>query len=259
MSRPSSCTPPLAWLTPGQPFPPVSQAWAHESAAPGLLCAGGDLTVASLTRAYSQGIFPWFSDPQPILWWSPDPRMLLAVSDFRLHPSLRKTLKKFKSAANCEIRVDSAFDSVIRNCASSARFGQQGTWITPQMIQAYQNFHLAGFAHSVETWVNGEMLGGLYFISMGEAVFGESMFHRATDCSKIAMAALIAMCQQFDVTHIDCQQNTRHLASLGAREVPRDKFTQQLRQDVCRPQPDWHFSPVYWNEILAHNPPARDL
>ncbi len=176
--------------------------------------------------------------------------MLLAVEEFRLHASLRKTLKKFVQSHAYEIRVDSAFERVIRNCASSARAGQHGTWIMPQMVRAYQDFHAAGFAHSVETWTNGELLGGLYFVSVGRAVFGESMFHRTTDSSKLALAALVAMCRHFGVTHIDCQQNTRHLASFGAREVARATFIQQLDQDISTAQPAWQFSPLYWNEIV---------
>jgi leucyl/phenylalanyl-tRNA--protein transferase len=180
--------------------------------------------------------------------------MLLAVDDFRLHPSLRKTIRKFARSPGCEIRVDNAFESVIKNCASSDRAGQHGTWIMPQMVRAYQDFHAAGFAHSVETWVNGELVGGLYFVSIGGAVFGESMFHRATDSSKIALAALVAMCRHFGVTQIDCQQNTRHLASFGASEVARVRFIHQLNQDISSEQPVWHFSPIYWSEIVNIGP-----
>lgn len=140
----------LTWLAPGQEFPPLEQAWDESSAAPGLLAAGGALDVDSLRRAYRGAIFPWFSQGQPILWWSPRARMVLQVGDFRVHPSLRKTLRKFRNASGCEIRIDSAFEQVINACAGSARAGQGGSWIVPQMVQAYTDLHRAGLAHSVE-------------------------------------------------------------------------------------------------------------
>lgn len=240
----------LTWLRSTQPFPPVEQAWGRGSAAPGLLCAGGELSVERLTSAYSHGIFPWFSDGQPILWWSPDPRMVLRPADFALHPSLRKTLKKFIRAEDCQIRIDSAFESVIRGCANSARAGQNGTWIVADMIAAYLAFHRAGLAHSIETWVQGELVGGLYFVAIGQAVFGESMFHRATDGSKIALAALVCLCRQFNIGHIDCQQNTAHLASLGAKEVSRRVFLDQVGTLIHQPAPDWSLACPNWNQLL---------
>ena len=240
----------LPWLEPGEPFPDVSCAWGAAEPAPGLLAAGGALDVATLTRAYASGIFPWFSDGQPILWWSPDPRMALHVDEFRLHRSLRKTLAQFRLDARCEIRVDSAFDEVISACAGSLRPGQSGTWIVPEMVAAYQAFHRAGLAHSVETWVNGKLVGGLYCVGLGRAVFGESMFTRVPDASKIALAALVCLCRQQGVTLIDCQQNTRHLASLGAREIARDLFLQHVRQTRSQPPLRWQFDPVYWNALL---------
>jgi len=242
---------PLVWLEPGQTFPDIERAWGPASDAPGLLCAGGDLSVQTLKQAYSHGIFPWFSPEQPILWWNPDPRMVLTVSDFKLHPSLKKSLKKFAQSTACEIRVDGAFEDVITACAHSPRHGANGTWIVPTMVQAYVRLHHAGLAHSVETWVDGQLVGGLYFVSIGHAVFGESMFHRTTDASKIALAALIAMCRRFDVARIDCQQNTRHLASLGAAEVSRGSFAQQTRQAIREPVFAWKFSPIYWNDLLT--------
>ncbi|WP_180127208.1 leucyl/phenylalanyl-tRNA--protein transferase [Rhodoferax sp. BLA1] len=241
----------LAWLEPDDAFPPVHHAWGHSSDAPGLLCAGGDLSVDSLVRAYRAGIFPWFSPGQPILWWSPDPRMVLNPAAFRLHTSLRKTLKKFAHSPHCEIRVDYAFETVIQACADSGRGGQSGTWIVPTMVQAYVALHRAGLAHSVETWVHGELVGGLYFVAIGRAVFGESMFHRVTDASKIALAALIALCRHAGVPQIDCQQNTRHLASFGAAETPRTTFVQAVTETLRQPAPDWRFSPLYWNGLLT--------
>jgi leucyl/phenylalanyl-tRNA--protein transferase len=243
----------LPWLEPAEPFPDVTRAWGPSDPAPGLLAAGGALDVATLTRAYRHGIFPWFSDGQPILWWSPDPRMVLHVDEFKLHRSLRKTVTQFRLNALCEIRIDSAFDDVIRACAGSPRPGQSGTWIVPEMVSAYQAFHRAGWAHSVETWINGELAGGLYCVGLGNAVFGESMFTRVPDASKIALAALVALCRQHGVRLIDCQQNTRHLASLGAREIERAAFVTHVAQAAPQPGPVWHFEPVYWLQLL---PPA---
>ncbi len=175
--------------------------------------------------------------------------MVLASTDFRLHPSLRKTMKKFIRSADCEVRVDTAFEAVIQSCASVRRHGQDGTWIVPEMIEAYTQFHQAGFAHSVEIWIRNELVGGLYFIAMGQAVFGESMFHRTTDASKIALVALVCLCRQFNVGQIDCQQNTRHLALLGAKEVRRKDFLQNVDNSIAQPAPEWHFSSRFWNQI----------
>lgn len=240
----------LPWLQPGEPFPDPSQAWDERQPAPGLLAAGGALDVDTLQRAYARGIFPWYSEGQPILWWSTDPRMVLPTSEFRLHRSLRKTLARFAADPRCEIRFDNDFDTVIRACAGSERPGQSGTWILPDMVQAYREFHRAGFAHSVETWIDGELAGGLYCVVLGRAVFGESMFTRVPDASKIALAALVAWCRQAEVAMIDCQQNTRHLASLGAREIPRTEFVLQVARESRRPPAAWRFEPVYWNRLL---------
>jgi leucyl/phenylalanyl-tRNA---protein transferase len=246
----------LPWLQPGDPFPDPANAWDQRQPAPGLLAAGGALDVDSLQRAYASGIFPWFSEGQPILWWSTDPRMVLATAEFKLHRSLRKTLAKFVADPHCEIRFDSDFDAVIRACATSDRPGQSGTWIVPSMVQAYQAFHRAGFAHSVETWMDGRLMGGLYCVVIGRAVFGESMFTRVPDASKIALAALVAWCREADVPVIDCQQNTRHLASLGACEIPRAEFVQQVAVQARRSTAPWQFEPVYWNTVLPPSTPA---
>jgi leucyl/phenylalanyl-tRNA--protein transferase len=242
---------PLSWLEPGDDFPPVDQAWGPGSEAPGLLAAGGSLDVDSLCRAYANGIFPWFSAGQPILWWSTDPRMVLDVAQFRLHRSLRKTLQKFIITPGCEIRIDSTFEQVISACAGSPRPGQDGTWIVPAMVQAYVAMHRAGLAHSVETWVDGQLVGGLYCIALGRAVYGESMFARSTDASKIALAALVAFCRHQGITRIDCQQNTSHLASLGAREIPRVDFLRHVAAARQEPPPAWRFEPLYWRELMT--------
>ena len=210
----------------------------------------------SLRRAYSGGIFPWFSEGQPILWWSTDPRMVLFTDEFKLHRSLRKTLAKFAADPRCELRIDSAFSQVIRACSASERAGQAGTWIVPAMLDAYEDFHRAGFAHSVETWVDGELVGGLYCVAIGQAVFGESMFTRAADASKIALAGLVAFCRHHGIAPIDCQQNTQHLASLGACEIARADFVAQVAHNARKPAPPWQFEPLYWRELLSPKPPA---
>ena len=163
-------SPSLLWLEPDAPFPPVDQALGEDSGAPGLLAAGDQLDAARLRSAYAQGIFPWFSPGQPVLWWSPDPRMVLKVADFKLHRSLKKTLRQFLQSPGCEIRFDSAFGAVIQKCAQAPREGQNGTWIVPAMVQAYCDLHAQGLAHSVETWIDGELVAGLYCVSIGKAV-----------------------------------------------------------------------------------------
>ena len=233
--------PELPILRAQDPFPPVAQAWGAEHGAAGLLAVGKDLSLPSLQSAYAQGIFPWFGEGEPILWWSPDPRMVLPVADFKLHPSLKRRLKQFVRRPSCEIRVDHDFAAVVAACASSPRAGQAGTWIVPAMQAAYLDLHRAGLAHSIEAWVDGQLAGGLYCSAMGQAVFGESMFARATDASKIALAALVAFCAAQGIARIDCQQNTRHLASLGAAPLPRSLFVQQVALAVQKPAPVWQF------------------
>ncbi|MBL0919374.1 MAG: leucyl/phenylalanyl-tRNA--protein transferase [Hydrogenophaga sp.] len=248
-------TRPLPWLEPGEPFPPVEQAWGAHDPAPGLLAAGGVLDVPTLAAAYSRGIFPWYSSGQPILWWSTDPRMTLEPARFRLHRSLRKTLQKLLREERLEVRFDQDFERVIHACAQIPRDGQSGTWILPAMVQAYVRLHRAGIAHSVETWIDGELCGGLYLVNLGAMVFGESMFSRRSDASKIALAALVAYCRAQGIHLIDCQQETTHLGSLGARLMPRENFVQHLRLAVLQTTPRWEFSPVYWRELL---PPGDD-
>ena len=237
---------PLPWLQPGDPFPAPADSWGADSPMPGLLAAGAALDVAHLQAAYRQGIFPWFSQGQPILWWSTDPRMVLPVAEFRLHRSLRKTLQHFCSNTDCEVRIDHDFSAVIQACAGTPRAGQNGSWILPEMVAAYQQLHIHGLAHSVETWIDGRLAGGLYCVALGRAVFGESMFAHASDASKIALAALVALCRAQGVQLIDCQQNTAHLSSLGAREITRRAFLQHIAQAQHESAPQWHFCPQYW-------------
>ena len=241
--------PSLIWLDNEDPFPSVERAWGADTPMPGLLAAGSTVDAAHLQAAYREGIFPWFSPGQPNLWWSPDPRMVLKTANFRLHPSLRKTLRKFLRTPDCEIRIDSDFSQVIAHCAQTPRHGQNGTWIVPSIIEAYTAMHTQGLAHSVETWVNGRMVGGLYCVALGQAVYGESMFAHASDASKIALSALVALCRHHGATQIDCQQATPHLASLGAMEESRDVFRAESKRMQARPPMCWQWQPVYWDSL----------
>ena len=213
----------IPWLGSADDFPSLDNALSEPN---GLLCAGGDLTPPRLLQAYAKGIFPWYSPGEPILWWSPSPRMVLHPDEFRISHSLRKALRQ----KTYEVRLDTAFPSVIRACATMRRAGQAGTWITPEIQAAYVRLHELGYAHSVETWVNEQLVGGLYGIAIGKMFYGESMFAHVTDASKIALAHLVRYLDVRQFGLIDCQMNTAHLASLGAREIPRDTFIEQLRR-----------------------------
>ena len=246
----------LAWLPDDpqdrSPFPPASESLGPGTDTPGLLAAGGTLAPWRLEQAYRHGIFPWYGPRQPVLWWAPDPRMVLPVAQFRLHRSLRKTLRAFLAKPGCEIRFDSAFDAVIEACAETPRDGQAGTWIVPELRAAYRAWHRAGTVHSVETWVDGRLVGGLYGVGIGRMFFGESMFSHATDASKIALAALVAFCRAHGIELIDCQQATRHLASLGAREIPRPAFERHLALSLgAPPPPAWTYDPAHWAHLLT--------
>ena len=240
----------IPWLDHNSPFPPPETALGPDSGLSGLLAAGGDLSEQRLMAAYGQGIFPWFSEGQPILWWSTDPRMVLKVEAFKVHRSLKKTLVKFAQSPHCEIRIDHNFSQFIQGCAGIKRPGQAGTWIQPNMVEAYESLHQTGCAHSVETWVDGKLVGGLYCVSLGKAVFGESMFALVPDASKIALAALVAFCRQHHIAMIDCQQNTRHLASLGAHEIARAEFLQHVQVSREQKAPQWAFESIYWQHLL---------
>ncbi len=218
------------------PFPPLAQALAHPN---GLLAAGGDLSVARLLDAYKHGIFPWFGKGDPILWWSPDPRMVLFPKEFKLSHSLRKTLHK----GQFEVRTDSALEQVMRACAAP-RKGEIGTWIVEEMIAAYCELYRQGYAHSVEVWMEGELVGGLYGVAIGRMFYGESMFSRRSDASKIALAHLARQLERWNFGMIDCQMHTPHLASLGAREIPRDEFIARLQELInCGPVAHFRFDP----------------
>ena len=225
----------IPWLEVADDFPPLERALAEPS---GLLAAGADLSPARLLTAYRSGIFPWYGKDQPVLWWSPDPRMVLFPAEFRMPRSLVKRLRR----RDYEIRTDTAFEAVMRACAAP-RDGDAGTWITPDMVAAYCELHRLGHAHSVETWIDGELAGGLYGIALGRAFYGESMFTRAPDASKIALAHLVRQLTQWQFGMIDCQMNTAHLARFGAREIPRSEFSRRLTELVNYPSSaaGWRF------------------
>ena len=197
----------------------------------GLLAVGGDLSKERLLEAYRLGIFPWYSDDQPILWWSPDPRLVLDLKDFKISRSLRKTLKK----GIFQVTFDHAFEEVIRACAVVPREAQNGTWITDEMEKAYIKLHGLGYAHSVESWFSGKLAGGLYGVSLGKCFFGESMFHLKTDASKVALATLVEKLKSWEFHFIDSQMTTEHMLSLGAQELPRRIFLKRLQSALRYP------------------------
>jgi len=241
----------VPWLGPEDPFPSVERALGTNSGAPGLLAASADLLPSRLIDAYRHGIFPWYSVGQPVLWWSPDPRMILRPDEFKVSPSLKKTLKRVLRDDAWEIRVDANFADVMRACANAPRRGQHGTWITADVIDAYSTLHRIGDAHSVEAWRDGVRVGGLYGVSLGTMFFGESMFASVTDASKIALGALIAHLRRHGVALIDCQQNTAHLASLGAHEIARSAFLTHVRATVDAPRIPWRFDKHVLADLIA--------
>jgi leucyl/phenylalanyl-tRNA--protein transferase len=231
----------VPWLGSDDPFPPVERALGAASGAPGLLAATADLLPWRLVDAYRRGIFPWYSDGQPVLWWSPDPRMILVPDEFKVSPSFRKTLKRVLREPGWEVRVDDDFAGVMRACAQAPRRGQRGTWITAEIIDAYASLFRTGRAHSIETWLDGRRVGGLYGVAIGRMFFGESMHADVSDASKIALAALVAHLREHRLEMIDCQQNTSHLASLGGREIARSAFVAHVRRAVAEPPIPWRF------------------
>ncbi|MFZ2649474.1 MAG: leucyl/phenylalanyl-tRNA--protein transferase [Burkholderiaceae bacterium] len=244
----------MYWLRgPDDSLPETRHALSSDSDAPGLLAAGGELTPRRLEEAYAKGIFPWYSAGQPVLWWSPQSRMVLPVSEFKISRSFRKTLARFIRAPDCEVRIDSAFAGVIQACAAVSRQGQSGTWIVPAMVAAYRTWHDAGRVHSFETWVDGRLVGGLYGVSLGRMFFGESMFSLTPDASKIALAALVCFCREHGVPMVDCQQRTEHLSSLGARQVDRSEFEHSLAACLREsPIADWSYHPNQWRHLAGH-------
>lgn len=229
----------MAWLNAGDGFPDVKTAWPTDSPAPGLLAASARLDAEQLQEAYRHGIFPWFSAGQPVLWWSPDPRMVLVPSEFRFYRSLRQALRRTLSRPGVQLRFNRDFSQVIHQCARHPRPGQNGTWITPSIIDAYTALHQQGFAHSAELWDNNQLIAGLYFVAMGHAVYGESMFTHVRDGSKMALALLVSVAHHHGLPLIDCQQNTPHLRSLGGREIPRAKFMDTIALSQKAPPIAW--------------------
>ena len=217
----------LTWLERDDPFPYPELALKDPN---GLLAAGGDLSVPRLLQAYRHGVFPWYSAAEPILWWSPDPRMVLFCDELKVARSLAKNIRN----KGFEIGIDSTFPRVIKAC-SEPRKGEAGTWLSKEMQAAYVALHRAGHAHSFETWQAGELVGGLYGVSIGRMFYGESMFSRATDASKAALVALVERLLASGGRVIDCQQATTHLASLGAREIPRARFVGLLQESIQYP------------------------
>ena len=223
----------IPWLDTRDPFPPVEHALREPN---GLLAAGGDLSPERLVDAYARGIFPWFGDEDPLLWWSPDPRMVLFVDELHVSRSLRRVLK----SGRFTVTLDRAFADVMAGCAAP-RTNASGTWITDDMVDAYSVLARRGFAHSVESWADGRLVGGLYGVAIGRMFYGESMFSQRTDASKVALVTLTRQLERWGYTMIDCQMSTEHLASLGAREIPRSAFLERLRQLVGQPgvPPPW--------------------
>jgi len=230
----------IPWLRPHAPFPPLETALVDPN---GLLAASAELTPERLLDAYRHGVFPWYSEGQPVLWWSPDPRMVLFVDELRVSRSLRKTVR----AERFSVRVDTAFARVMEGCALAPRPGQLGTWITPQVIDAYSRLHRRGFAHSVEAWSGDELVGGLYGVAIGRMFYGESMYAKEPDASKVALVHLAAILRANAMPLIDCQQETQHLARFGARPISREDFATHLRALVNSPAP----SPDAWRALGA--------
>ena len=224
----------LTWLEATDPFPPIERALKDPN---GLLAAGGDLSLERLLAAYRRGIFPWYSGAEPILWWSPDPRMVLRCDELKVSRSLAKSVRN----KGYEVRIDTSFDKVLAGCADR----EEGTWLGRAMRKAYAALHRGGYAHSFETWRGRDLVGGLYGVAVGRMFFGESMFSRATDASKVALVALVAELRARSFPLIDCQMNTPLLASLGAKEIPRRAFLRALEPLVNYEQP-----PGLWDSRL---------
>ena len=217
----------IPWLEAGDPFPPVELALRDPN---GLLAAGDELSTERLVQAYERGIFPWFGDGDPVLWWSPDPRMVLGTGALKVSRSLRKTLR----SGRYRVTADTAFPAVIDACAEP-RAGQDGTWITPAVRQAYCELARLGVAHSIEAWDGDTLAGGLYGVALGRVFFGESMFARRSDASKVALVHLVRQLRRWGFPLIDCQMSTSHLASLGGQNVSRAEFLDVVRRHVHAP------------------------
>jgi leucyl/phenylalanyl-tRNA--protein transferase len=238
----------IPWLEPSDPLPPVETALRNPN---GLLAASAHLHIGQLIDAYRHGIFPWYSEGDPVLWWSPDPRMVLMTDQFKVSRSLRKTLRRAARDPVLLVSVDRSFEAVMHACAAP-RSGQDGTWIGNEIIAAYVEMHRRGLAHSVEIWRDDNLVGGLYGVALGRMFYGESMFAREADASKIALAALVQLLREEHARVIDCQQNTRHLASLGAREMSRREFCSLVNREAAETVIPWErYSGSARNDLLS--------
>jgi leucyl/phenylalanyl-tRNA--protein transferase len=237
----------IAWLEAGAPFPSVDAALERPN---GLLAASEQLSAEQLIEAYPKGIFPWYSEGDPVFWWCPDPRMVLPVAEFHASRSLRKLLREVAADPGWELSLDADFEGVMRACAAPRR-GQDGTWISEEIIAGYCELHRRDLAHSLEIRHEGKLVGGIYGVAMGRMFFGESMFSRERNTSKIAISALVCILSRERVPMLDCQQRTSHLASLGAREVTRREFCAQVARSVREPPVAWHaYRGVRLNGVL---------
>ncbi len=236
----------IPWVERHEALPPPSEAWGPHAPIPGLLAAGDDIHATRLIEAYRKGVFPWYSPGQPVLWWSPSPRMVLQVSEFRFHRSLRKWVHAGLRTGQLAIAFNRDFRSVIERCSRVLRHGQSGSWITPELIDAYTDLHRLGHAHAVETLWQGEPVGGLYCVNIGTMVFGESMYSLRPNASKVALAALVAFCALQGIESIDCQQETDHLALMGAKPMPATDFLAVVQHRVEHKSPTWEFNPQMW-------------
>lgn len=243
------------WVEPGAPLPPPC---ADVPGHPGLIALGRDLGPARLLEAYAQGMFPWYSEGQPVLWWSPDPRMVVFVDEFRPARSLRRLLRQRAADGLWQISLDTDFTAVMHACAAPRDAGG-GTWITDDIIDAYTGLHRRGLAHSLEVREAGELVAGLYGVAIGRMFFGESMFTRRSNASKCAFAALMQLLARHGFEMVDCQQSTRHLGSLGGRELSRHDFLARIRHLLALPAPDWQRMtpcwPTDWPERIPSGSP----
>ncbi len=219
-------------------YPPSEQALTAADDADGLLCASARITAAHLARSYPLGIYPWYSEGDPVLWWTPSQRAVLFTEQFKLHNSLRKTLQRWQASGRMQIKIDTAFDAVLAQCANRA----QGTWMSEPLQAAYRQWHRQGAVHSIETWLDGKLVGGFYGcggVGLGRMFFGESMFSNLTDASKMALACFVQWFESQGADMLDCQQDTAHLLSLGARTISRASFEQLLNERITQPDIDW--------------------
>ncbi len=241
----------IQWLRTNSPFPSPRDFVQDDPELPdGLIAISDSINENRLIAAYRQGIFPWYSKGQPVLWWCTSPRMVLETSSIKISNSLRKKIQQVQVNSEWEIKIDTSFQTMMESCANTQRKDQDGTWITSEIIDSYVKLHHLGIAHSVEMWYQNELVGGLYGINLGKMMYGESMFTRVTDASKVALTALCAWCASVGIQRIDCQQETDHLGSLGAHPIPKKDFLDWIESQIDLPAPPWN-----WNKsvLCAYN------